>query len=270
MQKIREIGEPNWTRRDIIDSLKEFVDLYEQRPVKDNQGGMRFTHAFATYFMTRQINPACIVESGVWRGQGTWLLEKAAPNAKLICIDPTLRRRKYISPNATYLEDDFFQHDWDSLPKNDTLLFFDDHQDAFKRVKYCIKHGFKHLIFDDNYSASLGDCYSLKKAFMVAGFNPDDVKLPLYRRIKHKFFTCRMQKDRIAPNSDDAEYLKKHLKIYYEFPPIFKNRLTQWGNPWSDEVYPTEEPLFDSLPEYCQKIFRNESYSYLWICYAQL
>jgi len=41
---------------------------------------------FASWFMARQLDPEVIIESGVWRGQGTWLLEQACPRAQIISM----------------------------------------------------------------------------------------------------------------------------------------------------------------------------------------
>ena len=92
------------------------------------------------------LNKPFIIESGVWKGQSTWLIENTCPNSKLLCIDPNLYYRNYISKKAEYTN-----IDWKNLDiKNteNTLCFFDDHQNALERVQSAIKRGFKHLIFE--------------------------------------------------------------------------------------------------------------------------
>lgn len=78
MSVLTSIGEPPWTREEIIDSLDEFSAIYADRPIQDNKGGMKAPHMFAVWFMTRKLSPDLIVESGIWRGQSTWLLEQAS------------------------------------------------------------------------------------------------------------------------------------------------------------------------------------------------
>ena len=120
------IGKIPWSRDDIKSELPDFLKLYNNRPIYDNKGGMGAPHCFATYYMIKKLNKPFIIESGIWRGQSTWLIEKTCPNAKLLCIDPNLQYIKYKSNNATYTT-----KDWNTLDiKNseETLCFFDDHQ----------------------------------------------------------------------------------------------------------------------------------------------
>ena len=134
---------------------------------------MKSPHLFALWFMAKRLRPELVVESGVLRGQSTWLLEQACPEAKLICIDPALEKRTYISDRAVYSPKDFTEHDWADVPER-SLAFFDDHQNAYLRIQQCAWFGFRHVIFEDNYPPGHGDCYSLKKAFAGAGHAQND------------------------------------------------------------------------------------------------
>ena len=75
---ITEIGTPNWTTSDIKNIFDEFVEVYANKPINDNQGGMKAPHAFASYFMLKTLQPRVIIESGVWKGQGTGYLKRLA------------------------------------------------------------------------------------------------------------------------------------------------------------------------------------------------
>lgn len=238
MGQVKSIGDVSWSRAEMTESLREFSELYAQRPIADNAGGMQAPPMFLVWFALRKLNPRAIIESGVWYGQGTWFFEKACPDAQLYCIDPCMSRIRYRSERARYHEQDFLVIDWSTLPKNETVLFFDDHQDALERVKQALRLGFKHLMFEDNYPPSQGDCYSLKQAFMC--------------------------------DSDHARYLECTLKTYYEFPPIFKSEYTRWGDLWGEEQYPTPEPLLRSVGESHQQIYHDEADTYTWMCYASL
>ena len=52
---------------------------------------------FATFFILKKLNPSFVIESGVFRGQSTWLIENALPNSEILSIDIDLSKRKYIS-----------------------------------------------------------------------------------------------------------------------------------------------------------------------------
>lgn len=68
------IGESLWSRDGIVDAVDEFLSLYEHRPIQHNDGGMRTPHMFALWYTCKILQPSVIIESGVWRGQGTWIL----------------------------------------------------------------------------------------------------------------------------------------------------------------------------------------------------
>ena len=40
-----------WVDKDMIPYLDEFNDLYNQRPIKQNDGGMKSPHMFPSWFL---------------------------------------------------------------------------------------------------------------------------------------------------------------------------------------------------------------------------
>ena len=78
----------NLTREKMLELIDEFHQLYQTRPIKDNNGGMKSGHMFPSWFVIKTLQPKYIIESGVWKGLGTWFFEKASPNSKIISIDP--------------------------------------------------------------------------------------------------------------------------------------------------------------------------------------
>jgi hypothetical protein len=283
MSVLTSIGVPPWTREEIIDSLVEFSAIYADRPIQDNKGGMKAPHMFAVWFMTRKLSPDLIVESGIWRGQSTWLLEQACPQAELVCIDVNLGFRQYISKKAVYSEKDFSEQDWSKVTDR-SLAFFDDHQNAYRRLQQCDWFGIKHIIFEDNYPTTRGDCYSLKKAFANAGFGSPGPQrksgdLGIAAKIRRKFAKLigvngssiqQYESNGVEPNEFDACMLRKHLEIYCEFPPFFRKDATRWGDAWNDASYPTPKPLLERATAPIHNLFRDEAEFYTWICYAKL
>lgn len=271
MKTTPQIGAVNWTSEEIKAAIPEFLTLYHQRPIKDNQGGMRAPHLLATWFMLKKLNPKYVIESGVWKGQSTWLIEQTLPDATIFSIDINLAVREYISDKVQYFNKDFFVIDWSIIPnKSETLLFFDDHQNALKRIKKGATLGFKHYLFEDNYPAKYGDCYSLKKAFQHAGFTPSPPKKTVKQLIKSLVKPTVAKAETIPANEEDSEYLRRVLEIYYEFPPVFKTPQTRWGDDWEDRNYPTVEPLYEEVESEQLRVFKEEAKSYNWICYAKL
>jgi hypothetical protein len=246
---------------------------------------MRAPHMFATWFMARKLSPDMIVESGIWRGQSTWLLETACPAAKMVCIDLDLGKRTYISEKVTYSDRDFSDHDWSEVTER-SLVFFDDHQNAYERLQQCKWLGFKHVIFEDNYPPQHGDCYSLKKAFANVGYDPivsggkslspgAGFRL-LTKRIARAIdsivvpFLVQYKSNAVAPGSAHSNVLRRNIEIYCEFPPVFKPSETRWGRKWDDVSYPTPEPLLEHPTQPSHKVFVEEAAWYTWICYVKL
>ncbi len=260
-----------WPRKEIIDSLDEFLEIYGRRPIQENRGGMASPHSFAAWFICRKINPTHIVESGVWYGHSTWVLEQAAPHAEFHCIDPLADYVKYKPKNAVYYKEDFTNISWDKLPRESTFLFFDDHQNAVDRLKHCHKLGFKHIVFEDNYPPPTGDCYSLKKALQGAGFVPH--QFPVFNfKDKIKWLlgkTPDFYRGLIRPNGEDALWIQTHANDYYEFPPIYKSEVTRWAWPWNEPMFLTPPPLLTDFEER-YRIFHDEAQTYTWLCYVRL
>jgi len=270
VQEVTSLGTVPWTDQEIRQKIPEFLETYQERPITRNEGGMSSTHMFATWFMLRQLRPACVIESGVWWGQGTWLIERAVPGADVYSIDINLSRRRYTSKDVTYFDQDFATIDWSFIEDRErAVVFFDDHQNGVERVKQSIDTGFVHLIFEDNYPARQGDCYSLKQAFQHAGFTfRPTVRGRTLKAAAHQYLT-RMRLDRVAPNSNDASFLKDMLEVYYEFPPLFRKTTTRWGDDWDDERYPTSKPLYEGLEDESLRLFDDEARDYNWICYSK-
>lgn len=275
MHRTMAIGAVPWTRTEMLDSLQEFSELYSKRPIPENGGGMGAPHMFAIWFILKKLKPPAIVESGVWYGQGTWFFEQACPDAQLYCIDINLERIRYRSKKAHYFDRDFSQLDWTSLPRRDTLLFFDDHQNAHERVKTAHWFGFNHMVFEDNYPPGQGDCYSLKQVLNQSGFkrnfgNPKGFKGRLGQVVSRAREKVLAPSTAIAANSRDSSYLLEHLDVYQEMPPVFKLATTRWGISWDDPAMATPQPLLETVYHPWQQVYLDEAGSYTWLCYVKL
>ena len=229
----------------------EFLEIYKDRPIRSNEGGMRSHGNFFLWYLLKDIKPSLVIESGVFRGQSTWIIEQAAPNAKIIAIDPEPkpREKKYICKKAQYLVEDFSQLVLDKNQEGLVAAFFDDHQNAFERVVQAYDKGIKYLIFDDNYPAfnyphkgshlTLSDCFELEE---------------------HK---------------DKAEMLKKIVKFYYVMPQIVGKTMRNESD--SQKIEITNIPaIWPSLKEVdpsmrkAMKVFYKDSPAYQYITYVEL
>ncbi|XP_015894599.1 uncharacterized protein LOC107428563 [Ziziphus jujuba] len=169
-----------WTSKDLIKGLEEFVPIYETRPIKNNMYGMGFDHSFGLWFIARWLKPDLMIESGAFKGHSTWVLRQAMPETPIISITPRHPEKylkkgpAYVDGNCTYFAGkdfiDFGSIDWVKVMKkhgitdlSQVLIFFDDHQNELKRIRQALDAGFRHLVFEDNYDTGTGDHYSLRQ-----------------------------------------------------------------------------------------------------------
>jgi hypothetical protein len=233
-----ELGISPFVKEELLDSIDEFAELYKNRPIKDNSGGMCAPHMFGAWFMAKKLQPTAIIESGVWYGQGTWFFEQACPDTEIICIEPSLDRIKYKSKKASYTTHDFSMIKWaDHIDCPKTLCFFDDHQNAVSRLVVAAPQGFEHLMFEDNYPITQGDCVSLKTV--------------------------------LEEDGEDAAIARRYLVNYNEIPPVAKSKITRWGDPWTDELYPTHLPILCEYEEKYSDYF-DDADTYTWLCYTKI
>ncbi|MBW7932821.1 MAG: hypothetical protein H3C62_04250 [Gemmatimonadaceae bacterium] len=244
------------SRQDLLALLPEFLERYRERPIADNAGGMQFNHAFAAFAVARHLAPPLIVESGVWKGQSTWLFEQACPNAQLVCIDPNPGVRRYTSRRAEYRTDDFALLDWSDAPCADALCFFDDHQNAYQRLIEMRWWGFRRAIFEDNFPCGEGDSYSLRH--VRAGFGHPHLQMSSsYQGAwRERFARARLERTLFAhyarqamvrhPNVADRAAFERNVRVYQEIPPVVRYATNNWGGAW-DGAYASEAPLLDGF-----------------------
>ena len=229
----------------IKNKMDDFLNIYKNRPIQNNHGGGLAVNLFDVYCAFTYVKPKYIIESGIFQGQGTWLLEQILPNSKIVSIDPFLEQRKYISNKVKYTTTDFLNFTNDNISKErakETIIYFDDHQDQYKRLMHAYNLGFKHLLFDDNYPEFRGKRHLTLQACLNNKADPG-------------FY--------IPPNA--KEDLFKAIKTYHIFKPIFK-----WTEPITMEVsYIEQEPLFIEYDEK-YKIFYDSMHNYRWSTYVEL
>lgn len=247
-----------WSDEEIKQELESFSKLYQRREFRDNRGGMKSTHLFYFYFVLIKLKFENVIESGVWKGQGTWLMDQIESVKKIMSIDINPKFIKYKSKKASYFNKDFSTQNF-ILDREKTLCFFDDHQNAFQRLKTCKEKGYKYLIFEDNYPLTKGDCLSIKKI------------IDLYSN-RNMNLSKSEHNGKYEPPINQIEemyqFIKDNIKTYYEFPPIFCEGKSRWGTEWGKLV--TKNPLYESVEKDYLKIYRLEHKDYTYIAYVEL
>ena len=100
------------------DRLKNMID-----PVKSKS---KLSSLEVCQEISKKIKPKFVIESGVWKGQSTWLIEKTLPKAKILALDVKLNKREYISKskNVIYSNKDFKFLDQSKYNKKDDIQRF--------------------------------------------------------------------------------------------------------------------------------------------------
>lgn len=269
---------------DLEQTIGRFNLLYAQRPLRRNLGGMRYNHSFALWFILDRLKPRQIIESGVFQGHSTWLIEQTCPQAQLFCLDVDFSRLLYKSERATYIQKDFAECSWPDVAAQDTLCFFDDHQNAYQRLKDMRWAGFKRAVFDDNHPCGEGDCYSLKH--MLSGFGHPHLQMSARfqgdeaQRQRRDMFeeVIRVAGPRqqlvVPPNIEDRDLFARNRQTYFEFPPVaLASRSATWDQEYSG-AYETKSPLFApaALPGELKDMLDNDpaEFDYSFIAYVEL
>lgn len=268
---------PDWKNEELLNELKTFKKIYDSRPIKENTGGMLFPHMFAVYFILKKIKPSFIIESGVYKGQSTWLIENTLPESKILSIDIDLSKRQYFSKKAEYSNLDFKHHDFSNIP-SDTLVFFDDHVNHYERIMQAKFFNIKSIIFEDNYTknSSKADFYTIKNSYQNWGFlHPKSFsksfghlktlliftleiikKIFLNNYYINTFKIISRLKD-YKKNENDFKNIEKNIDVYYEFPPIFEHNKNS-----TPPIIKNKEIEF--------KLSKKELLSYNFITYIKL
>ena len=247
--------------------LKSFLKIYKNRPIKNNKGGCKINHAFALYYIVKKLKPKLIIESGVYKGQSTWLIEKASPKSKLICIDINLSQREYISKKATYSDVDFKFHDFSKIPKN-TLVFFDDHVNHLERILYANFFKIKNIVFEDNYDVHKGDFQTLKHFSKNFNFNHAEkflsyiktfflffkiiIKKIIFRGDYNSFKDLNIINSRLRDFTIHNSYInniEKNINFQFEFPPLIKLPL-KTRKPLLKKITPNLKEYLNELNSY--------------------
>ncbi len=134
----------------IEEYTREFIEIYPGRPVKKNIGGADVVPIYWLFVISKWLNPRLIIESGVWKGQTSWMLRKANPTAEIHAFDICLGNLVYRDSTISYHEHDWINSEIRNKNPGTGLIFFDDHINQAKRVREAYERGFKWMIFDDN------------------------------------------------------------------------------------------------------------------------
>lgn len=134
----------------LIKDIERYEEIFRNIDIKDLNGGLGFNNGLFFYLLICHFQPNKILESGIWKGYSTYLIDDATlKNANILCFDINLNKREFISKKATYFENDL------SLVTNVNfssidMAFFDDHVSIYDRLNFCLKNKIEIAVFDDD------------------------------------------------------------------------------------------------------------------------
>lgn len=130
--------------------VQQFWKIYSGRPFGHNRGGSGFHNAFWIYLFTKVLNPSLVVESGVWKGHISWLLEQACVCATIYGFDINFSNLEYKAGRVQLHEQDWADFHFHNVDGEKSFVFFDCHVNHAKRMIEAYNKGFHYLLFDDN------------------------------------------------------------------------------------------------------------------------
>lgn len=165
-------------------TIDQFIKFYGTRPMRRNTGGLQEASFFLWQFLLEN-DIQHVIESGVWRGQTTWLIAQTRPDVTIDCLDPitccfapdakptdahVLEKCGMPREMAADVASDFplwwvtpmeppqiqkAPHDILTFePRRGgprTLVILDDHQDLLPRFERCLRLGIEHIFIDDDH-----------------------------------------------------------------------------------------------------------------------
>ena len=137
------------TSRYIDEFLTDFVPNIPEQLKYPGTGSTGIMGLFPLYLAARCIQPALIIESGVFVGTSLNMFDSVFPAAKIHAFDIDLSKIKLQPSHACLHEMDWVE--FEDLPNDDnSLVFFDDHINCAIRIKQCMEKGIRYAIFDDS------------------------------------------------------------------------------------------------------------------------
>jgi len=157
LQEACAIAGAGWDRHaDVSKEIAAFLTLYRSRPLADNEHGSGLNDTLWLWLLLRHLKPVLFVESGTFKGHSAWIARRACPDARIVTHDVELQPSGRLRARNA----DYRLHDWSEShdlerPAVDGLglCFFDDHISHYRRLMEAARHGFRYLLFDDNFPA---------------------------------------------------------------------------------------------------------------------
>src|SRR4051812_7800245 len=137
---------------DVEQEVRLFVADYLASPFRNPRGGSRMGNLLWLNLIAKAFAPDIIVDSGTFAGASAWALARGNPGARILSFDPDLSRLRLRVPAVEYIQRDWTTTDAALFEGKDTLCYFDDHVDQWRRIEEAHARGVATVILDDDYA----------------------------------------------------------------------------------------------------------------------
>ena len=137
-------------RNNLIKAIESYEQIFRSVKIRDLNGGMGFNNGLFFYILLSHFAPKNILESGIWKGYSTYLIDNATfDKTKIFCFDINLSNRQFRSKKANYFEKDLTSVTEVDFSTIDFALF-DDHVSIYDRLKFCLENKIEIAVIDDD------------------------------------------------------------------------------------------------------------------------
>jgi hypothetical protein len=136
----------------LIKNIERYEEMFRTVKISDLNGGMGYNNGLFFYVLISHFQPKTVLESGIWKGYSTFLIDDATfDETKIFCFDINLDNTEFLSEKASYFESDLSlvtEVDFSNID----FAFFDDHVSIYDRLKFCLENKIKIVVVDDDVS----------------------------------------------------------------------------------------------------------------------
>lgn len=230
--------------------LEEFMDEVYDGFLSENNGGMKSPDMFTMYVMLKEIKPDVVIESGVWKGQGTKIIREAVgEDCKIICLEPRVLFGYQDDGYTEYHmgEDfkDFSELDLSEYEGEKKVGVFDDHINAAKRLEECKLKKIDYAIFNDNYPVNCGSHVTLEHVI-----NKDERFMKSVKNAEESIKEIKemIEEYKIYPNIFPGKI--KTGEGYFECESYFKETETYNEIGQTKDIVEKYKPLYEEKESY--------------------
>ena len=137
----------------LIKIIKEHDKIYYKlNPIENNSGGIGYNNSLYLYVFLKNIKINLMIESGVWQGFTSYIIDNAKKGIKNIKFDINFDKLIYKSNQAEYNEFDIKEYNFKNKKKylKNSVAFFDDHYSQLDRFLLSDNLEIPFIIFDDD------------------------------------------------------------------------------------------------------------------------